>query len=174
MSTINVATPSGIILNAAQEKRLADFRNATKMSLWMIKALPAAWFMGVRIKNISPERSEIKLPYGWRSQNPFQSIYFAAQCAAGEYATGMLATLALEGREKVSMLVTHVEADFFKKANSETIFSCNEGLIAFQTIDRAIETNQAQTLVMTSRGVQKNGEVVSEVRVTWSFKKRSK
>jgi len=86
----------------------------------------------------------------------------------------MLATLALEGREKVSMLVTHVEADFFKKANSETIFSCNEGLIAFQTIDRAIETNQAQTLVMTSRGVQKNGEVVSEVRVTWSFKKKSK
>ena len=174
MLTINAVQPTEIILSQPQQNRLNDLRNATKMSFWLLKTLPAAWFMGVRIKTISPEKSEVRLPFGWRSQNPYKSIYFAAQCAAGEFSTGMLATLALEGREKVSMLVTHIEADFFKKANSETIFTCNQGLIVFQTVENAIETNQAQTLVMTSRGIQENGEVVSEVRVTWSFKKKSK
>ena len=174
MSTISLSTPSEVTLNVAQQKRLSDLRNSTKMSLWMLKTLPAAWFMGVRIKTISPERSEVKLPYGWRSQNPFQSIYFAAQCAAGEYSTGMLATLALEGREKISMLVTHVEADFYKKANSETIFTCEQGLMVFETIEKTVATNEAQTITLKSQGVQKNGEVVSEIRITWSFKKKSK
>ncbi len=174
MSTINLSAPSAILLNPAQEKRLQDLRSPLKESLMMLKTLPAAWFMGFRIKNVTVEKCEVRQPYGWRSQNPFKSTYFAAQCAAGEYSTGMLAMLALEGREKVSMLVTHIEADFFKKANTEAIFTCNQGLEVFETVEKAISTNQAQTLTMKSVGVQQNGEVVSEVRVTWSFKKKNK
>jgi hypothetical protein len=140
------------------------------MWLYLLYKLPAAWFMGVRVKQMTPERSHITLPYGWRSQNPFQSIYFAAQCAAGEFSTGVLAMLALEGRPRVSMLVAHIEAEFMKKATSKTIFTCEQGREVFDTVEKALQTGEPQTITMVSRGVQETGELVSIVKITWSFK----
>jgi transcriptional regulator len=112
----------------------------------------------------------VTLPYAWRSQNPFNSIYFAAQAAAAEFSTGALCILALEGRGKISMLVSHIEMEFTKKANSPTTFTCEQGVEVFEVIERAFETKQAQTITMVSRGVQKTGELVSITKVTWTFK----
>jgi acyl-coenzyme A thioesterase PaaI-like protein len=159
-----------IALNTAQKERLASFNSPLKMWFWELTTLPAAWFMGVRVKSITPERAEITLPYGWRSQNPFNSIYFAAQAAAAEMSTGLLATLALAGRGKISMLVSHFESQFTKKATSKTTFVCEQGAEVFATIERAIATGEAQTIVMTSVGTQATGEVVSITKVTWIFK----
>jgi acyl-coenzyme A thioesterase PaaI-like protein len=169
MSTIAV-TPSVFSLNAEQKKRLSDFNAPLKLWFWLLIKLPSAWFMGMRVKNISPEKGEVTLPYGWRSQNPFQSIYFAAQCAAAEFSTGALATLAIAGRGKVSMLVTNLEAEFVKKANTEVVFTCEDGNAVFETVEKAIQTGEAQVLTMVSKGVQATGEVVSIVKITWSFK----
>jgi acyl-coenzyme A thioesterase PaaI-like protein len=169
MSTIT-ATPSVFSLNEEQKKRLSDFNAPTKLWFWLLYKLPSAWFMGMRVKKISPERGEVTLPYGWRSQNPFQSIYFAAQCAAAEFSTGALATLAIAGRGRVSMLVTNLEAEFLKKANSKVIFTCEDGNAVFAAVEKAIQTGEAQVLTMVSTGVQATGEVVSIVKITWSFK----
>ena len=159
-----------IVLNPAQEKQISDNNNRFKMTAWLFKVLPAAWFMGIRVKNVSAEKAEVTVPYHWRSQNPFKSIYLIAQCAAAELSTGLLCTLALQGRGKISMLATHIEADFTKKANTLTTFTCNEGAEIFQLIDEVVATGEARTIIMTSKGVQENGEVVSVTRVTWSFK----
>jgi Domain of unknown function (DUF4442) len=172
MSTLISQTTLKTTLNAAQEARLNDFNSPIKMWFWLLFKLPAAWFMGVRIKQVTPEKAEVSLPYAWRSQNPYKSIYFAAQCAAAELSTGVLATLALSGRGNISMLVSHVEAEFYKKANSQTIFTCTQGQEVFETIERAIQTGEAQTLQMVSTGVQATGEVVSITKITWTFKKK--
>ena len=73
--------------------------------------------MGVRMRACDGQRAEVALPYGWRSQNPFKSTYFAAQAAAGELSTGVLAMYAMQELPPVSMLVTRIEAEFYKKAN---------------------------------------------------------
>ena len=83
----------------------------------MFLRLPAAWFMGLHVKRCDLVKCEVALPFRWRSQNPFKSTYFAAQCAAGEMSTGLLAMAHIEEAGKVSMLVPHIEAEFFKKAN---------------------------------------------------------
>ncbi len=165
-----VATQPVFALSERQMTRLSDFNNSLKMNLWLFYKLPAAWFMGVRVKKITAERGEVTLPYGWRSQNPFNSIYFAAQAAAAEFSTGALATLALEGRGKISMLVSRVEMDFTKKANSKVTFTCTQGAEVFEVVERAIQTKEPQTITMVSYGVQATGELVSTTRITWSFK----
>ena len=165
-----VATQPVFALSERQMTRLSDFNNSLKMNLWLFYKLPAAWFMGVRVKKITAERGEVTLPYGWRSQNPFNSIYFAAQAAAAEFSTGALATLALEGRGKISMLVSRVEMDFTKKANSKVTFTCTQGAEVFEVVERAIQTKEPQTITMVSHGVQATGELVSTTRITWSFK----
>jgi hypothetical protein len=163
---------SKIILNEKQQIRLSDFNNSFKMWIWLLYKLPAAWFMGVRVKKLTPDKCEVTLPYGWRSQNPFQSVYFAAQMSAAEFSTGALATLAIEGRGKVSMLVSHIEAEFTKKAVSKITFTCDDGAKVHEAVERAINTGEAQVLSMHSTGIQATGEIVSKVKVTWSFKKK--
>jgi acyl-coenzyme A thioesterase PaaI-like protein len=163
-------SPLQITLSDAQKKHLSNLNNPLKMGFFLFYKLPSAWFMGVRVKSVTPERCEVTLPYQWRSQNPFKSIYFAAQAAAAELSTGALGMLALEGRGKISMLVSHIEMEFTKKATSKTTFTCEQGAEMFDTIERAVQTKEPQTITMISHGVQATGELVSITKVTWSFK----
>ena len=140
--------------------------------LFLIWKLPAAWFMGIRVAFCDRERAVIRLPYGWRSQNPFRSTYFAAQCAAGEMSTGLLALACLQEQPPVSMLVTHIEADFHKKASETVIFVCEEGALIAQTIAAVLADDAAHTLLLRSTGYLPDGSVASEIRVQWSFKRK--
>jgi hypothetical protein len=143
-----------------------------RMSQFLLWKLPAAWFVGISVRSCDGEKSVVRLPYGWRSQNPFRSTYFAAQCAAGELSTGILALTHLQGRLPVSMLVTRVEAEFLKKASATLLFTCEEGKALEETIQRALETGEAQVFRATSIGRLPDGTEAARVWITWSFKKK--
>lgn len=149
---------------------LSDLNNAFKMKLYLFYKLPGAWFMGVSIKQVTAEKAEVNLPYSWRSQNPFKSIYFAAQCAAAEYSTGILCLAAINRRPGISMLVTKFSAEFFKKANTNCIFTCDQGKEVAALIDKAVSSKEPQTITMESTGRNLAGEIVSKAWITWSFK----
>ena len=142
--------------------------------LYMFWKLPAAWFMGVRLQKCDGARAEVRLRYSWFSQNPFKSIYFAAQCAAGEFSTGILVLEALKGQPPVSMLVTHIEAEFYKKASQTLIFTCEEGAEIKAAVQQTLSTGEPVTLRMTSTGRLPDGAEATKVWVTWSLKAKSK
>ncbi len=154
---------------------LKKFQNPWLLKLFFLTKLPSAWFMGFRLKSVSVEKAEILLPYRWRSQNPYRSIYFAAQCAAGEFSTGIIASIILEGfEEKISMLVTKVEAEFVKKASDTATFTCNDGSKFYETIADAVKTGEGRTIRAESVGTNEAGEIVSKIWITWSFKAKKK
>ena len=156
-----------------QNHLLARLRKPFAFAFYKLWKLPTAWFWGLKIVDADEDRCVIGLPYGWFSQNPFRSIYFAAQLGAGEMSTGLLGLAALDGQPPVSMLVTEVRGAFFKKAADLTLFTCTEGPKVRETIQKALETGESQTVTLTSEGRSKNsGELVSRVEVTWSFKKK--
>ncbi len=157
----------------AVQKLLRNFRSTWKMRFFFLQKLPTLLHWRARIEEVSVDRSSVSLPMGWRTQNPFKSIYFAAQAGVGELSTGMLAMLAMAGQPKVSMLVTHLEADFTKKAVSRTTFICEDGPKFQEVIQRAIDTGKPQTFVATTIGRQADGAEVSRIYVTWSFKRKS-
>jgi hypothetical protein len=142
------------------------------MRLFLLWKLPSAWFVGIGVRFCDEQKSLVRLPYGWRSQNPFRSTYFAAQCAAGELSTGILALAHLQGKPPVSMLVTHVEAEFLKKASATLEFTCEDGKSLEKTIERALETGEAQVFKATSIGRLPDGTEAAKVWITWSFKKK--
>ncbi len=131
-----------------------------------------AFFLGVRVKSCTLLRSEVVLPFWWLSQNPFRSIYFAAQCSAAELSTGTLATVAIAGHGNISMLVSKVEAEYNKKATSKTTFVCEDGQLIMDAVQAAIDTGEGQVVTAVSTGVQMSGEVVSVTKFTWSFRVR--
>ena len=149
----------------------------TPLSPWKIRfflfwKLPAAWFMGLDLRHCDAERAVVRLPYGWRSQNPFRSTYFAAQCAAAELSTGLLALAVLQEQPPVSMLVTQIEANFFKKADQTLLFTCTDGAALRATIEQAVSTGEAITFKATSVGTLPDGTEAARVFVTWSFKRK--
>ncbi|MEO1514966.1 MAG: DUF4442 domain-containing protein [Bacteroidota bacterium] len=157
----------------AIQKRLELLKSPMKMRLFYLQRLPTLWWWGVTVVDCSPYSVQVKLPYGWRTQNPFQSIYFAAQLGAAELSTGIIGMLATLGRGRISMLVTKIESEFVKKANTDTIFRCDDGQKIIDAVQEALDTGEGRIVRSMSVGTQQSGEVVSRVYVTWSFKKKS-
>lgn len=151
---------------------LRRVNNPFLFGLFQLWKLPAAWFMGLRVVQCNGQSCTIRLPYGWRSQNPFRSVYFAAQCAAAEMSTGLLALAALQERPAASMLVVKIEAEFLKKASAPLLFTCDEGPLVETTIQAAIDSGLGQTLRLCSTGRLPDGTEAARVWVTWSFKRK--
>jgi hypothetical protein len=97
-----------------------------KFRMFLFSKLPAAWFAGVRIREIDETKCRVTIPYKWLTRNPFRSTYFASLSMAAEMSTGALAMAYLYKREPpVSMLVVAVDSSYYKKATSRTSFLCN-------------------------------------------------
>lgn len=141
-----------------------------KLRLHFLRRLPSCWFWGVRIRELGPDRCRVAIPYDWRTQNPFRSTYFAALAGAAELSTGALALIALHGRGRISMLVTGLEGEFVKKADTLTTFTCEEGPAIREAIQRAIDTGEGQKVRIPTAGVNEAGEEVCRFWLTWSFK----
>ena len=157
----------------ADEKLIRQMTSPLGFRAFLGIKLPLAAFAGLRVDELSGERCAVSLPYGWRTQNPFNSIYFAAQCMAAELSTGALAMLAIESsKESVSMLVTNMTASFGKKATERSTFLCTNGKDAFNAIQHTIETGEGVTVDMHTVGTMPDGTIISEFTFQWSFKKR--
>lgn len=162
-------------MTPVQQNFLKLARSPLKMGFFMLTKLPAAFFSGVRVKNIEATHCEIKVPFFWFSQNPFRSTYFACLAMAAEMSSGLLAMLHVyKSNPTVSMLVLTVTGNFYKKATGKTIFRCEDGAAIEAAVQKAKETGEGVTVESLSKGYNEKGEVVAEFKVLWTFKAKSK
>lgn len=146
----------------------------SKLNAFMFLKLPSAYWSGVRVKSISPEKCETTVKHRWFNQNPFNSMYFAVQAMAAEFTTGALVMLQIKkSGANISMLVANNKSSFTKKATGKITFTCNQGVQIKETIEKAIATKEGQTLWLTSIGENEKGEQVSEMQFEWTIKVRS-
>ncbi|WP_242203597.1 DUF4442 domain-containing protein [Aestuariivivens insulae] len=145
-----------------------------KLNVFTIFKLPSAYLCGVRTKHIDANTCVVTVRHRWINQNPFKSMFWAVQGMAAEFTTGALVMNKIKTFGKpISMLVTSNKATFTKKATGKITFTCNDGGLVDETIKQAVETNEGQTIAMTSVGVNEKGEEVSAFTFKWSIKVRS-
>jgi hypothetical protein len=150
-------------------------KHPVKFRMFLFAKLPAAFFAGVRIREVDEKRCLVTVPYKWLSQNPFRSTYFACLSMAAELSTGALAMAQIyKLNPPISMLVVKVDSEYFKKATARTSFVCEDGELFHKAIEETIATGEARTVKAKSIGKNKEGEVVAEFYVTWSFKAKNK
>ncbi len=158
---------------AAEFVRL--MKNPLRFRLFLFSRLPAAYFAGVRLREINESRSMVSVPYKWLSQNPFCSTYFACLSMAAELSTGALAMAQLYKRKPaVSMLVIKVDSTYLKKATSRTYFVCEDGPLFQKAVEETIQSGEARIVNAKSIGTNKEGDIIAEFYITWSFKSRAK
>jgi acyl-coenzyme A thioesterase PaaI-like protein len=149
--------------------------NPFKARLFLFSRLPSAFFSGVRVREIDSSQSRVSVPYRWFSRNPFGSTYFACLAMAAEMSTGILGLMQVYKRNpSVSMLVVGLSGNFFKKAVGLTLFTCGDGKIIEEAVERALSTGEGQAVVARSRGTNEVGELIAEFQITWSFKMKKR
>ncbi|MFC4872695.1 DUF4442 domain-containing protein [Negadavirga shengliensis] len=139
---------------------------------FMLTKLPSITFWNIRIKQLGKNGCQTILPFTWRTQNPFRSVYFATLAGAAELASGALCMLHLTGKKEYSMLVTDFEATFSKKATGTVSMTCEDGPLLLQTLEKLEKPGDVQTLRMAVTGTNENGDVIGNFAVTWSFKRK--
>jgi hypothetical protein len=148
---------------------------ASKLSKFLMFKLPSAYLCGVRLKSITDSTAIVMVKYKWINQNPFNSMYFAVQSMAAELATGALVIKQIRERKKnISMLVVHHSGTFTKKAVGKITFTCSDGAVINQALERTIESGEGQTITMKSVGVNEKGEQVAVYEFIWSVKLKTK
>ena len=158
----------------AADRFIKLVQHPIKFQLFLFTKLPSAFFCGVRVQSISEENAVVTVPFKWRSQNPFKSTYFACLAMAAEMSTGLLSMMNTYQRQPViSMLVTRLEASYFKKAIGRTYFTCQDGAAIKNCIEEAIKTGEGVSIKAKSTGRNAAGEIIAEFYITWSFKAKS-
>ena len=143
----------------------------TKINAFNFLKLPLAWISGLRVKEVTQNSCTVKIKHRWINQNPFKSMFWAAQGMAAEMTTGVLVMNCIkESGQKVSMLVTHQNANFFKKATGKITFVCNNGREITNAIMESKRTGEGQVVVLKSEGINKEGVKVSEFEFHWSLR----
>ena len=142
-----------------------------KLNAFLFLKLPSAFWCGVRVKSISNAQCVVTVKHRWFNQNPFKSMYFAVQAMAAELTTGALVMMQIRNSGRnISMLVANNNGNFSKKATGRITFTCNDGYLIEEAIQKTIATGEGQTLWMKSIGKNEMGEQVSEMNFEWSIK----
>ena len=148
--------------------------NGFKFRSLMFFQIPLIWFSGIKVNQFDRKSCKIKLPFTRRTQNPFRSVYFAAQCMAAELSTGLiLMAETMETGKKCSMLVTDMKASFLKKADSDVYFTCTPDEVILNAIQLALEKNEPVKMNLKSEGKMQDGTVVANFEFEWSLKFKS-
>jgi hypothetical protein len=77
----------------------------------------------------------------------------------------------VRSRGDYSMLVTGFQASFYKKADTTTIFTCSDGKNIIHTFNK-LDIGESTTLETQALGKNVDGEIVCEMKVTWSIKRK--
>ncbi|MBT8279997.1 MAG: DUF4442 domain-containing protein [Muriicola sp.] len=148
--------------------------SVSKFNTFLFFKLPAAWWTGVRLRELNKGKAVVTVTHKWINQNPFKSMFWAVQGMAAELSTGAIVMDHIqESGKKVSMLVANNKATFSKKATGKITFSCEDGYNIGQALQRAIKTGEGQTCWMTATGVNEQGIVVSVFDFEWTLKVKS-
>tara|TARA_Y100000768_G_scaffold377840_1_gene351540 strand:- start:169 stop:621 length:453 start_codon:yes stop_codon:yes gene_type:complete len=133
--------------------------------------IPIAWMAGVRLESFGLEETKLYVVLDKMNQNPFKSMFWAVQGMAAEFAGGLMVNVKtrMSGKD-FSMLVVAQESVFTKKALGKITFTCSDGGLIDEKLKTAIATNESQTMVLTSTGVDEEGDQVAQFKFTWSVK----
>ncbi|MEL6304511.1 MAG: DUF4442 domain-containing protein [Bacteroidota bacterium] len=147
----------------------------SKFNSFTFFKLPSAWWCGVRLKQLDATTAVTTVKHRWVNQNPFKSMFWAVQGMAAELSTGAMVIDQIRASgEKISMLVANNNATFTKKATGRITFTCNDGHLIKEAIEKTIATGEGQTFWMKSEGVNEQGIVVSTFNFEWTVRKKVK
>ncbi len=156
---------------------LEQLKNTCSLQLWCLFKVPLINLMTPWVRFLNDEICSLEIPLRFWTKNHFQTLYISAQVTGAELSAGLLASHHIRKTgQKVSILFKDFEAQFKKRPDANTVFTCNQGLEISQMVEKAVASGerQQQSVKVVARCPDKHGEeIVSEFQLTLSIKRKS-
>lgn len=145
--------------------------HVNNINLFLFFKLPAAFWSGVRLIELTETYARVKVRHTWFNSNPFASIFWAVQGMAAELSTGILVMNEIRrSGHKMSMLVIQNKAVFTKKARGRVTFSCDAKDQVKKAVEAAVSTGEGVQFWLQSSGLDQSNDTVSSFDFQWSIK----
>jgi len=154
-----------------------DWKATMTVRLWALRNVLLLWLIGPRIIEINDRRCEMVVPLNWRTRRrDIHAMYLGVLVMGADVAGGLIAfNLITRSKRAVSFLFKDVKGEFFKRAEDDVHFVCEEGSAIRDLVGRAMATGERQeaTVHVVATVPSKLGsEPVAKFELTLSVKKR--
>ena len=143
-----------------------------------LSKVPLIYYCRPSVIKLTEDSTIIKIPFKRRNKNHLNSMYFGALSVGADVAGGVLAMdLIRKSGYNISLVFKDFKADFLKRPEGDTYFTCNDGRSIKKLIDEAIKTGERvnMPLKITATVPEISGnEPVAEFILTLSLKDKSK
>src|SRR5436190_4912110 len=103
-------------------------RETLALRLWAFKKIRLISYVRPRVVDLTEERCEVVLPLSRRTRNHLRSMYFGALCTGADAAAALIGLRASQrAGGRVAVIFKDMRAEFFKRAEADVHFSCEEG-----------------------------------------------
>jgi acyl-coenzyme A thioesterase PaaI-like protein len=147
------------------------------LRLFSISKIPLLYAAGPKVVSLSDEACVISLPFRRGNKNHLGSMYFGALCIGADAAGGLIAAKLLRELKtgKGSLIFKDFKADFLKRAEGETFFSCSVGAEIKAAVEKAASTGERVELpvpVIATVPSRFGSDPVAKFTLTLSLKVR--
>ena len=156
-------------------KRL--WRQTLTVRLWALRNVFLLFFVKPSIRELNEQRCEIVVPLTWRTRrHDIHAMYLGVLVMGADVAGGLIAfNLVSNSKQRVSFVFKDVKGEFFKRAEDDVHFVCDDGALIHELVARAVATGEREqeTVRVTATVPSKLGaEPVAKFELTLSMKKK--
>ena len=139
-----------------------------------LRKVPLIFYCRPSVIKLTDETTIVKIPFKRRNRNHLRSMYFGALAVGADVAGGVLAMdLIKKSGHNISLVFKDFKANFLKRPEGNTFFTCNDGISVKNLIDETIETGERVNMLLkiTATVPEISGnEPVAEFMLTLSLK----
>lgn len=140
--------------------------------------IPLLWFVRPQVVEVNDARVEIKIPLLRRNRNQLGSMYFGVLTTGADLCAAYLAMRAIvASKEPISLIFKNMQADFLKRAEGDVHFTCEEGVLITDLVEKAVETGARVELpvpVVATVPSKLGQEPIARFTLLLSLKKQEK
>ncbi len=154
------------------------WRETLSVRGWALRNVFLIYFIRPSIVELNDRRCEVVIPLNWRTRrHDIRAMYLGVLVMGADVAGGLIAFhLNARSKERVSFVFKDVKGEFFKRAEDDVHFICEDGEAIQTLMHRALASGEReQTAVhVTATVPSKLGqEAVARFELTLSLKKRA-
>ena len=154
-----------------------QYRDTALVRAFGLFKVPLLFWISPSVKELSDKRCVVKIPLNRRTKNHLNSMYFGVLACGADAAGGLAAMkLIIDSGKNVSLAFKDFHAEFLKRAEGDTYFTCEQGEEIKAFVDKVVASDERHHMPVkiTATCPDIDDEPVAEFTLTLSLKKKTR
>jgi hypothetical protein len=122
---------------------LSLLKNTLELRAYGLFKIPLLFICNPTVENLSDRSCTVRIPLNYWTRNHLKSMYFGALAMGADCAGGYLAmNLIRKSGQDISLIFKDFKAEYFKRAEDDVHFTCQNGPQIKKIIAEAIKTGK--------------------------------